>query len=102
VKKYKAKLQQQFMHNLIEIMDQVIREYATKDTNGDRLFAWGLLEVRDRFLDRLDNYRKEYTFSFTHVQAQSLYLLNSVYRPGSPYTANRLRQIADEIHQHYS
>jgi len=101
MKKYKTKLKYDFMEALVEIADSTIKLYPV-ETDDDRLFIAGLAEARSCLYKRLENYRLEYTVSFTPVQAFALRLLHAARRILNPYTANRLRQISDEVHKHYS
>lgn len=103
MKKYSTKLKYDFAEALVEVIAEALVQITPAD-DDDRLFLAALAEVKTRLQTKLVTWRPAYTVSFSPVQALSLRLLyTDEFRGQSPtYTGNRLRQIADEIHQHYS
>ena len=103
MKDFKAKLKCDFVEALHEILEEVLVNIEPTG-DDDKIFLAGLAEVKGRLYIKLGKRKEQYTVSFSPVQALALRMLyNDVFRGQAPtYTTNRLRQIADEVHRHYS
>jgi hypothetical protein len=103
MKTYSAKLKADFMSELATIIGRAMQDVPPAD-DEDRLLLAGLFEIRQRLLKKMVEPKGEFKITFTPVQAISLRLFfrDLVDNAGTDYGTNRLRQLADEIHQHYS
>jgi len=101
MKKYKKKLPRTFIVSLQWQIVKLVEEHNSV-TLYEQLLIAALVEVHSKLEQRLIDVKKEYGISFSPVQAFSIRLLSFYVPAGNPYTANILRQMADEIHQFYS
>lgn len=103
MKVYRTKLKYDFAEALAQIVDELITN-AKPFTAEDMLFVAGLAEVKVCLAKKMAVYRPAYITRFTPAQALSLRILYKEFAGyiNNPYTLNRMRQIANEVHQHYS
>lgn len=105
MKEYRIKLKHDFTEALAQIIKQVILKWKPEDDN-DRLLLAALEEVRVRLEKKLVVYRQQYLTTLTPVQAIALRMIYSEsivnFQTLNKDTANKMRMIAAEIHQHYS
>jgi hypothetical protein len=103
LKKYKTRLKYDFAEALVAIINDAIGQvYAGAD--DDKLFIAAIAEVKIRLYKKMETVAGSYTISFSPVQAIALHMLYTEFIGDlrNQYTANRMRQIANEIHRHYS
>ena len=103
MKDYRTKLKYDFAEALQQVISEALTRIYVAD-DDDRLYLAALAEVQIRLQKKMVVYRPAYVTTFTPVQALSLRMLYQDFGEelANQYTANRMRQIADEIHQHYS
>jgi hypothetical protein len=102
MKNYTVILKHDFTEALLQIVTQALEE-VFPGPDDDRLFLAALSEIKIRLAKKLIEFRSEYSIGFTPVQAMALRILyTDVFQTDNKYTENRFRQIADEIHRHYS
>lgn len=108
MKEYKAKLKPDMCEAMICIIDHVItHSVVAGDDDETKMYLAALEEVKIRLAKKLIVYRQQYLTTFSPVQALSMRMLYADYcalqkKFINPYTQNKLRMIADEVHKHYS
>ena len=103
MKKYKTKLKHDFAEALLLILDDVFERIVPGD-DEDQLWLAALAETKLCLQKKMVMYSREYSITFTPVQAISLRLVYVYFFQfiHNEYTANRLLQIANEINQLYT
>jgi len=102
VKKFKTTLKRPFAEALKTKIDIVIVDNESED-DDDKLLLANLAEISHKLYTKLGDPRKEFTISFTPAHAIAIRLFYTGWFDSAAidYTTNRLRQIADGIHQQY-
>lgn len=102
MKQFKTKLKYDFAEALANTISQVMLAIVEPDQD-EQLFLAGIAEVKLRIEMKLLRYRPKFQITLSPVQALSLRMLYTDYVQGdTDYTGNKLRMIANDIHQHYS
>jgi len=107
MKEYRVKLKHDLAQAMVGVIDQVITHtFVGLDDTELKMYLAALEEVKIRLMKKLVVFRPAYLTTFSPVQALALRLLYSDWSAitpnPNPYTQNKLRIIADEVHKHYS
>lgn len=99
MKKYKIKLKVEMLEALHQLIWQVLQNEV--DDDYERLLFSNLQRAANRCYDKLKNYQKEYTVTFSANEAIALRIFYVDYTSVSFTSSigNKLRGMADEIHQ---
>jgi hypothetical protein len=104
MKEYRVKLKNEFANALPVLIDRCI---ATDANCGweDKMLVAAWVELKLKVQKRLVEVKKEYAFTFSAVHAIALMMIWEQLEYDeilNDYLENRLRQISNEVEQHYS
>ena len=94
MKRFKIKIPNELLCGLYEELTNVLNDQW--DDDDDRLLMAVMAEVRSRLYEKIDNYKKQHTITFSPAQALAIrnYYLTFHTNDVSTYMGNGLHRIA--------